>query len=50
MDPGKSALDTKSGPLSINYQVELDPNLSGGQFVIDPTEGSLIKSERKSNG
>jgi len=50
IDPGKSALDTEGGPLSINYQVELDPNVTGGQFVIDPTEGSLIKSERKSDG
>lgn len=50
IDPGKSTLDAEGGPLSINFQVELDPNVTGGQFTVDPTEGSLIKSERKSDG
>jgi len=49
-DPGVAALGTEGGPLSINFQVELDPNVTDGDFTVDPTEGNLIKSERKSNG
>ena len=50
LDPGVSALSAEGGPLSINFQMELDPNVTDGQFTVDTTEGSLIKSERKSDG
>lgn len=50
LDPGVAALGTEGGPLSINLQMEFDPNVTDGQFSIDTTEGSLIKSERKSDG
>jgi hypothetical protein len=50
VDPGVAALGTEGGPLAINFQMELDPNVTDGQFAVDTTEGSLIKSERKSNG
>jgi PKD repeat protein len=50
VDPGVAALGTEGGPLAINFQMELDPDVTDGQFTVDTTEGSLIKSERKSNG
>jgi PKD repeat protein len=50
LDPGVSALDAEGGPLSINFQMELDPNVTDGQFNVDTTEGSFIKSERKGDG
>ena len=50
IDPGVSALGTEGGPLAINFQMELDPDVTDGQFTVDTTEGSLIKSERKSDG
>lgn len=50
LDPGVSGLGAEGGPLSINFQMELDPNVTDGQFTVDTTEGSLIKSERKSDG
>ena len=49
-DPGAAAVGTEGGPLGINFQMELDPNVTDGQFSVDTTEGSLIKSERKSDG
>jgi hypothetical protein len=50
VDPGVAAVGTEGGPLGINFQMELDPNVTDGEFKVDTTEGSLIKSERKSNG
>jgi len=50
VDPGVAALGTEGGPLAINFQMELDPDVTDGQFTVDTTEGSLIKSERKSDG
>jgi hypothetical protein len=50
VDPGVSALGTEGGPLAINFQMELDPDVTDGQFTVDTNEGSLIKSERKSDG
>jgi hypothetical protein len=49
-DPGVAALGAEGGPLGINFQMELDPNVSDGEFSIDTNEQTLIKSERKSNG
>ena len=50
VDPGVAALGTEGGPLAINFQMELDPDVTDGQFTVDTTGGSLIKSERKSDG
>jgi len=50
IDPGVSGLGTEGGPLAINFQMELDPNVTDGKFTVDANEGSLIKSERKSDG
>ncbi len=50
LDPGTSALGAEGGPLSINFQMELDPNLTDGQYAVNTNEGSFIKSERKSDG
>jgi hypothetical protein len=49
-DPGVAGLGTEGGPLGINFQMELDPNVSDGEFSVDTSEGTLIKSERKSDG
>jgi hypothetical protein len=50
IDPGVSTLGQEGGPLAINFQVELDPSVTKGHFTVDPAEGTLIKSERKSDG
>jgi PKD domain len=50
VDPGDSQLGHKSGPLGINFQMELNPNLTDGQVAVNTDGGSLIKSERKSDG
>jgi PKD repeat protein len=50
IDPGVSALGSEGGPLAINFQMELDPNVNDGNFTVDTKEGSFIKSERKSDG
>ena len=50
LDPGDSQVGSKSGPLGINFQVELNPNVTDGQVAVNTDGGSLIKSERKSDG
>ena len=45
-DPGVA----ESGRLGINFQMELDPSVTDGQYTVDTNEGSFIKSERKSDG
>jgi hypothetical protein len=49
-DPGDSQLGRGSGPLGINFQMELNPNATDGQVAVNTDGGSLIKSERESNG
>lgn len=49
LDPGVSRVRADK-PLSIDFQVALDPNVAGGQYGIETHEGGLIKSERESNG
>ena len=49
VDPGSSQLDSKGGPLAINFQMELNPNVTDGQVAVNTDGGSLIKSERKSD-
>jgi hypothetical protein len=50
IDPGVAGLGTEGGPLSINFQMELDPDVTDGKFSVDTAEGRLIKSERKIDG
>jgi hypothetical protein len=50
VDPGDSQLGHESGPLGINFQMELNPNVTDGQVAVNTDGGSLIKSERKSDG
>jgi len=49
IDPGVSRVGAEK-PLSIDLQVALDPNVTGGRYGLETPEGSLIKSERGSNG
>jgi hypothetical protein len=49
LDRGDSQLGAEGGPLAFNFQMELDPSVTDGEFKIDTAEGSLIKSERKQN-
>lgn len=50
LDPGNSELGAESGPLGINFQMELNRNVTDGQVAVNTDGGSLIKSERKSDG
>ena len=49
VDPGVSQLGSEGGPLAINFQMELNPNVTDGQVMVNTDGGSLIKSERKSD-
>ena len=49
LDPGVAGVGAEK-PLSIDLQLALDPNVTGGQYGLDTGGGSLIKSERGSNG
>jgi hypothetical protein len=49
IDPGVSRV-AAGKPLSIDFQLALDPNVTGGEYGIETPEGSLIKSERGNNG
>ena len=49
-DQGDSQLGRGSGPLGINFQMELNPNVTDGQVAVNTDGGSLIKSERESDG
>jgi hypothetical protein len=49
LDPGVARVGADK-PLSIDLQLALDPNVTGGQYGLDTGGGSLIKSERGSNG
>jgi len=50
LDPGDSKMGSESGPLGINFQMELNRNLTDGQVAVNTDGGSLIKSERKGDG
>ena len=43
IDPGDA--DVGAG-LAIDLQVDVDPNIAGGEFTVNTGGGSLIKSER----
>ncbi len=45
VDPGDSLVGADQ-PLSIDLQMALDPNVTGGQYGLETPEGSLIKSEK----
>lgn len=49
VDPGVSQVGSEGGPLAINFQMELDPNVTDGQVTVNTDGGSVIKSERKSD-
>jgi hypothetical protein len=49
LDPGVARVGAEK-PLSIDLQLALDPNVTGGQYGLDTGGGSLIKSQRGSNG
>ena len=49
-DPGDSKVGSKGGALGINFQMELNPNVTDGQVAVNTDGGSLIKSERESDG
>jgi hypothetical protein len=49
LDPGVARVGAEK-PLSIDLQLALDPNVTGGQYGLDTGGGNLIKSERGSNG
>ena len=48
-DPGVSQLGSEGGPLAINFQMELNPNVADSEVTVNTDGGSLIKSERKSD-
>ena len=50
LDPGESGMGSESGPLGINFQMELNRNVTDGQVAVNTDGGSLIKSERKGDG
>jgi PKD domain len=48
-DPGNSRVGAEK-PLSIDLQLGLDPNVTGGEYGIETPDGGLIKSERGTHG
>jgi hypothetical protein len=46
LDPGDSNMDARGGGLGINFQMELNQNVTDGQVAVNTDGGSLIKSER----
>ncbi len=49
LDPGKSRV-APGKPLSIGFQLALDPNVTGGEYGLETGGKGLIKSERGSDG
>ena len=49
VDPGVARVGADK-PLSIDLQLALDPNVTAGEYGLETGGGSLIKSERGSNG
>lgn len=49
VDSGNSRV-APGKPLAIDLQLDLDPDVTGGQYGLDTGGASLIKSERGSNG
>jgi PKD repeat protein len=45
VDMGDASVDADN-PLAINMQMDVDPNVAGGEFTIDTEGNSLIKSKR----
>ena len=48
LDKGVSAVGVDN-PLSIDFQIQLNPDISAGEYGIKSDEASFIRSERKSN-
>jgi len=49
VDPGTSEVEAESGPLGIDFQLHLNPNVGEGEYRLDTDEASLIKSERSND-
>ena len=47
LDPGKAGVDRQG--LGFDLQMDVDPNVDGGEFTIDTQGGNFIKSERNSD-
>jgi len=50
IDPGVAALSPESGPMSIDFQLQLNPNVAEGEYGLETYEESFIRSERSSDG
>ncbi len=48
LDPGVSTVGTER-PLSIDFQLEFNPDIAAGKYGIESNEAGFIRSERKSN-
>lgn len=48
LDPGVSQVGVEK-PLSIDFQVQLNPDIAAGEYGIKSNEASFIRSERKSD-
>ena len=48
VDPGDSKVEAGK-PFAIDYRMDLDPNVTGGEAKIDTQGRSFIKSERSSD-
>jgi hypothetical protein len=48
LDPGVSAVGVEK-PLSIDFQLQLNPDIAAGEYGIKSNEESFIRSERKSD-
>lgn len=48
LDPGVSEVGVDK-PLSIDFQMQLNPNIVAGEYGIETNEKSIIKAERKSD-
>jgi len=48
LDPGVSAVGVEK-PLSIDFQVQLNPDIAAGEYGIKTSESNFIRSERKSD-
>jgi hypothetical protein len=48
LDKGVSAVGVEK-PLAIDFQIQLNPDISAGEYGIKSDEASFIRSERKSD-
>ena len=48
VDPGDSKVEADK-PFAVDYRMDLDPNVTGGEVKVDTQGESFIKSERNSD-